>query len=627
MSDLAPLLAPFGEDAPAGKDVSYDAEYGKIGYLRDPPEGEAADFDEIEEVARRILEEQSKDLTVAIWLLEAWVGRDGFAGLRRGLELVHGLLQAFWDSLFPTEHEDRVYALDFVREKLVGPTRLIPITDWGHIVFHYEQWKGVATDAFGGEPAARAKGKKKGEETGSSSEPSGENFETGFRATSKATYKELSADIAASREALAELESFGLERLTELPKGVYPPRYKELAAVVAKAEAVVGELLAQKLLDDPDPVEPVPASAGTGGRPGTGDTGTSGGAVSQQPGAAAVSAEPTSAADAAQRIMAGARFLRNADPTAPAPYLLVRAFRWGELRRSAGALDARLLDSPDIETRKRLKSLLLEGEWETLLAEAEDLAATPVGRAWLDLQRYVLTALENLGPEYRPVLNAIVGQLGSLLAELPELPRRTLLDDTPAANSETVDWLERMGLTGDGEDRAGPARSTTYDQELVMSEATYEKAREWVASGNPSQGVSLLLRRADHEKSERGRFITQSLAAEIMVEAGMGEAARPILSDLVKEVDTRKLEDWEARDVIARPVALLYRCLPANDRQRAALYDQICRLDPLQAVMLKRDSSHGVAQPPAQAAHKSEPADQAAADSAVDSGSSDQPDG
>lgn len=159
-----------------------------------------------------------------------------------------------------------------------------------------------------------------------------------------------------------------------------------------------------------------------------------------------------------------------------------------------------------------------------------------------------------------------------------------------------------------------------------MSEATYEKAREWVASGNPGQGVNLLLRRADHEKSERGRFITQSLAAEILVEAGMGEAARPILTDLVKEVDTRKLEDWEARDVIARPVALLYRCLPPNDRQRAALYDQICRLDPLQAVMLKRDSSKGGAPKPAQAAQKSEPAEQAAADPPDDPGSADQPD-
>jgi len=48
---------------------------------------------------------KSKDLQVAAWLVEALVRRDGFAGLIEGLALIRGLIENFWDTLYP-ELED-----------------------------------------------------------------------------------------------------------------------------------------------------------------------------------------------------------------------------------------------------------------------------------------------------------------------------------------------------------------------------------------------------------------------------------------------------------------------------------------------------------------------------------------
>jgi type VI secretion system protein ImpA len=65
----------------------------------------------------------------------------------------------------------------------------------------------------------------------------------------------------------------------------------------------------------------------------------------------------------------------------------------------------------------------------------------------------------------------------------------------------------------------------------------------------------------------------------------------PILQELAAEIERRKLEDWEAADILANPLALLYGCLAKSDdspEERQRLYSWICRLDPLQALNVTR---------------------------------------
>ena len=95
------------------------------------------------------------------------------------------------------------------------------------------------------------------------------------------------------------------------------------------------------------------------------------------------------------------------------------------------------------------------------------------------------------------------------------------------------------------------------------------------------------MRQAEREKSSRARFVCRSQAAEIMVGAGLEAVAMPILKELIDQVEGHKLEDWEAGDVVARPLGLMYRCfqkLGGDAEAQDALYRRICRLDPLQAM-------------------------------------------
>jgi type VI secretion system protein ImpA len=489
----------------------------------------------------------------------------------------------------------------------------------------------VRKDSFGGPEPGAKRGKAQADDDDPRA-PTSANFESGFAETSKARYRELRADVASCGSALEALEVQVKERFKDLrgPK----PSFGKLKEALARATTAIQVLLERKLELEPDPV--VAPDAGATSAPGGSDAGgvpegapaDAAGSPTRGPAGPAVpgglAPEPVDAADAHGRVAAAARFLRRADPTDPAPYLLLRGLRWGELRKGGGGLDVRLLDAPPTELRKRLKTSLLNGDWAELLDAAEEVMATPSGRGWLDLQRYVLTALEALGSAYRPAADATRGELAALLRDVPELLTAALMDDTPAANAETLDWLRLLGLVGEGAAGAagGAPVAPDYDRERILSEATHEKALEWAASGNPMRGVELLKKRADREESARARFITESLAASVLVDAGMLAVARPMLEDLVEIVGKRTLDEWESAQVVARPIGLLYRCLPANDRRRGQLYDDICRLDPVLAITLEREAS-GLRAAPSQgnAEARHEPAQSAQDGAAVDPGS------
>ena len=69
--------------------------------------------------------------------------------------------------------------------------------------------------------------------------------------------------------------------------------------------------------------------------------------------------------------------------------------------------------------------------------------------------------------------------------------------------------------------------------------------------------------------------------------AGPSRNTTDVNTQLIASVETHKLDEWESGDVVARPLALLYRCLERTEGDpgtRQALYLRICRLDPVQAI-------------------------------------------
>lgn len=171
------LLAPIPGDAPTGIDLRTDPDpasnYYKLKDARSSArakernveaEGEAIEllpeWRTILDLAPKVLAEQTKDLEVTAWLIEALVRRHGFAGLRDGFRLAGGLVSTFWDGLYPLADEDGVAtkvaplaALNGIETDgtLIQPIRKVALTEPGdrgaYASWHYEQALSMANVA------------------------------------------------------------------------------------------------------------------------------------------------------------------------------------------------------------------------------------------------------------------------------------------------------------------------------------------------------------------------------------------------------------------------------------------------------------------------------------------------
>lgn len=124
--DIDELLQPISEDQPQGSDIREDSSPTSLYYqikdarntaraaerasLFDPDE--AANvlnaWRPILDLAPTILKEHSKDLEVASWLIEALIRFHDFPGLRDGIKLTKGLVDNFWEHLYPEPDEDGI---------------------------------------------------------------------------------------------------------------------------------------------------------------------------------------------------------------------------------------------------------------------------------------------------------------------------------------------------------------------------------------------------------------------------------------------------------------------------------------------------------------------------------------
>jgi type VI secretion system protein ImpA len=621
---LEALLAPVPGDTPAGRDLRYDPRYDQVKEARRedldlPPGGLAtdrkvADWPQVVKLSGQLLSTETKDLQLTAWLTEALLKRDGLPGLTTGLESVRGILDRYWEGCYPEWDEDdpelRAGPLDWVGSKLEIPVRQTAIAPGGVSLLDFQASRSIPSE---GEAEGNRDKRTAREEALADGKRSPEDVDAAIAGASKVFYKALIADTDAAMAATVALEKASDERF-----GRDAPSFARLRSALEDIRRVAAPILAQKLIDDPDPIVEE-AVAGDDGAPGVAD--------------GPLTPEPVSPADAAARVATAAKFLRKQDPTNPAPYLMLRGLRWGELRARAPEVEPRLLEAPPTAVRSRLKGLMLDGKWSDLLEQCEAVMATPQGRGWLDLQRYVVTACDQLGGSYDVVATAVRSELRVLLAALPQLLEMTLMDDAPTANGETQDWLDAQGIgmlegngspAGDGTSATAPDTEIT-DQTSALTAALAEEdatsdhgglrsgprrrpsagsvgavrdpftaARGELAQGRPNRAVELLVGELARERSPRGRFVRQTQIAYVMVEAGLDAVARPILEKLVSTIDERGLEDWESGPLVAQPMSLLCRVLDRladGSGDRDGLYLRICRLDPLQAIALQRPTA------------------------------------
>jgi type VI secretion system protein ImpA len=596
------LLNPISAGKPSGDNLRYAPVYDKIKEARreddDAPQGDwkverkVADWPLTIKLISDTLATQSKDLQLTAWLAEAMLRREGVAGLREVLDLIRGYLETFWETLHPEledgDAEYRAGPLQWVGDRLESAVKRSGLTRSGLDWFQYKESRAVGTEEAAAESDDKQRARLDAIADGKIPQ---EQFDKAFEETPKKFYVNLLDTFDGTLESLSALGS-----LCDGKFGDVAPSFGTLKRALDEVRQTVYILLQVKREKEPDePVavaEPEPEAEPAYEEPAAEAT-SSAVAPKTKARAGALSAEPVDRDDAIGRVVAVARFLRQQEPYSPAPFLMLRGLRWGELRAAGPEVDQMLLAPPPSEIRQNLKRLSLEANWTEVLETAETAVGMECGRGWLDVQRYVGRACHELGYYYDPIRTAVISGLRALLADYPKLPELTMMDDTPTANGETQAWLkENVLAVAEATYTPGSYQAeTSEDPGAPAPPDTFDLALQAARSGRPQEGIQMLMREMGQERSGRGRFYRKVQLTKLCDSTGYDAIAFPILQELAAEIERRKLEDWEAAELVAEPLALLHRCLSKSGGDPAEiqkLYSWICRLDPMQAMNMSR---------------------------------------
>ena len=292
MIDLEAILTPIEGENPAGENLRYADTYDIIQEARREDDlldrGEwdreikTADWEVVRRTAVEALTEKTKDLQIAVWLVEALIKTDGFGGLDQGLQVLSGLMENFWDHLYPEIEDDdldyRIGPIEFFNDKLWLSIKQIPVTD-PRVAgggFSWLQWK-EATEV-GNNEESLAEGKI-----------GIDAFEKAQNHSSKTFYETLNDQIEAS---IAAFERF--DNLLDDKFGREAPRTADLKQSIEDCQRFVAKVLKQKKELDPDP-EPVDDAAQTDPEDAGTSTLTEGGALAETPPAQASTASTVAA--------------------------------------------------------------------------------------------------------------------------------------------------------------------------------------------------------------------------------------------------------------------------------------------------------------------------------------------
>lgn len=332
--DVDAILQPIAGGNPAGKDVRDSKDFDLLKEARRQEEvlsqgdwqrdAKVADWSKTIQIATKILTEQSKDLQVATWLVEALLKRHGFAGLRDGLKILRGLHANFWDSLYPAmedgDLEYRSGKLDALNKLLpfaLNDTPLVRASDGTS--YSYVHWKeSQDLENLRRGAASNSEKRRQLDEALQEGKLEGEKFDKAVAGTPLTHCSALLEQLSNCWDAYEQLD-----QILDQKYGEAAPSLRAVKDAVGECRSLMNSLVKKKGGVGLDAMEKLEETAG-----------------GQQVEAAGVAAtgpafsggiEPRDRSEALRRLAAVAEFFRKTEPHSPISYLVQRAARWGEM--------------------------------------------------------------------------------------------------------------------------------------------------------------------------------------------------------------------------------------------------------------------------------------------------------
>jgi len=552
---VAELVEPISEDSPTGIDVEKtDDQEIMVEYMS--LESEMAkfsgnDYEKCVSMCRKMLLDRTKHLRIAIWLLIAWSRTEKLDGFKKGFQLLHQLLSQFGTDVHPQKESNQTNTL----QMLTSETRI-------KLIGKIEVRKG--------------------------------NAQT-FLDIQK-IFEDLSALIH---------ETYGENE----------PRLSSLGTTLSEKAKEATSFLKPK--EDKEPEKPKSAA------PPKSDNQNSGTSSSKQPSSQASSAGSSSSGPVNARDIEFTRE-RDADlalkksiefyfeesageepkrkvPTEPHIYGLSRLYRWGNLKLPPSKDDITQIDPPNEPKQNFIKKLVSGKEYAKLIPEIEVKFLNRVDFLyWLDVQKYVVEALENYNEETVAAAGEIKVHLARLIQHLPDLPQLMFKDKkTPFANPETQDWLEEevqaaFGSGGQTKEKILPPIMGEDYQEINEQ---YEKACDELPD-EFEKNLKVMQESISGDTRPKGRFLRLLNTANYCYTAKQYSIARVLYQELLEKIDEYNIIEWERALCVSvwqsmflnnaklREDDLSEKMKTEIENQQELLYERIAKYDSVLALSL-----------------------------------------
>ena len=328
MLNFEKLLFPIQGDAPTGADLSFSREIDAIVEARrfddsSLDQGEwvvdvkTSDWAFVLAQCTSLIEKQSKDLRLAVWLTEANAKINHFEGLAQGFALITGMLDLYWEGLFPSgsdgDFEQRIGNLHWVLARTQQLAMELPLTEgretsFSLTDFEFARGKELSSEKAGAEnDANRSEAKNRLVQ-----------LESAKRKSSKAFYEKLMKDTKQCVTGLALMEASVDRRL-----GLNGPSFAAARDALETVVLTVARFAQEVGIKTPNSLEVQSQVEGDE------NVLSSRNAITSHPNAPRGAIQ--SRADAIARLREVAEFFRQTEPHSPVAYLAEKAASWGEM--------------------------------------------------------------------------------------------------------------------------------------------------------------------------------------------------------------------------------------------------------------------------------------------------------
>ena len=333
--ELDALLKPIPGADPAGEDVSFDEVIDQMREARRSDDAslsqgdwqtdlKVADWRVVTDLATRVLTRKSKDLQSAVWLAEATISREGFAGAGDAFKLLSGLIDTYWDGLHPRleggDAEERASKLAWLNNYGGQALKKVPLTAAkpGVTLNDWATSRDVDNLARK-DPAAHQAALSEGKMTGEAFDKLLVDAPADFVQQQMTALDAATAAFAAFKAVVDQRFGRAAPSLAELEDSL-----KRAQQVTAKAAKTKG-LLGSGLGDEPSDAEAAAPAMAVGGAAFA--AGVASGAMALN-----LSGNAQASKENALRVIAEiAQFFKRTEPHSPVSFLLQRAVTWANL--------------------------------------------------------------------------------------------------------------------------------------------------------------------------------------------------------------------------------------------------------------------------------------------------------